>query len=386
MSFRRCVTVAEMSTAASTDNAKVANNRRRKFAPIGIIFGVLGLALFVYFVKKAGVAEITAGIRRLGAAFFLILAISAIRYIVRSLAWTKCIEAPYRLPFREAVQARLMGDALGNIVPLASVAVSEPSKAVFVRHRLPLMVGLSGLAVENIFYSVSVALFIFCGTATLLLTFSMPKPLRYASIGALVVTLVIAPLVFLIVRQQWKFFSGGLGFVAKRGIAATWVNKMIPRAQTFEERIYGFYERNRSSFLTIFALELCFHLAGVLEIYTTLYFISPIKPTLLTAFILESVNRIINVTFKFVPLRTGVDEAGTGMLSKVLGLCQENAAQVGKFICPIGVTLAIVRKGRDIFWSSVGVILILKRGFSLRGVQEGNANEPQEALAADSHG
>ncbi|HEX7294286.1 MAG TPA: lysylphosphatidylglycerol synthase transmembrane domain-containing protein [Pyrinomonadaceae bacterium] len=359
-----------MSTAASTDKAKVANNRRRNFAPLGIIFGLLGLALFVYFVKKAGVAEITTGIRRLGPAFLLVLAISATRYIVRSLAWTKCIEAPHKLPFREAVQARLMGDALGNIIPLASVAVSEPSKAVFVRHRLPLMIGLSGLAVENIFYSLSVALFIFSGTATLLLTFSMPKALRYASIGALVVTLIMAPLVFFIVRRQWKFFSGSLGFLSNRGIARNWMDKMVPRAQTLEERIYGFYQRNRSSFLTIFALELCFHLAGVLEIYTTLYFISPIKPTLLTAFILESVNRIINVTFKFVPLRTGVDEAGTGMLSKVLGLTTA-----------IGVTLAIVRKGRDLFWSSVGVILILKRGFSLRGVQDGNLDQTDGALA-----
>jgi len=349
-----------MSTNATTDNPQVANNRRRKFAPLGIIFGVLGLALFIYFVQKAGVAEITAGIGRLGPAFLLVVAISAIRYIVRSLAWTKCIEAPHKLPFRDAVQARLMGDALGNIIPLASVAVSEPSKAVFVRHRLPLIIGLSSLAIENIFYSLSVALFIFSGTATLLLTFSMPKALRYASIGALVVTLIMAPLVFFLVRRQWKFFSGSLGFLSRRGIARNWMDKMVPRAETLEERIYGFYERNRTSFLTIFALEFAFHLAGVLEIYTTLYFISPIKPTLLTAFILESVNRIINVTFKFVPLRTGVDEAGTGMLSKVLGLTTA-----------IGVTLAIVRKGRDLFWSSLGVILILKRGFSLRGVQDG---------------
>jgi len=355
-----------MSTTASTDNAKAANNRRRKFAPLGIIFGVLGLALFIYFVKKAGVAEITAGIGRLGPAFLLVLAISAIRYIVRSLAWTKCIEAPHRLPFRDAVKARLMGDALGNIIPLASVAVSEPSKAVFVRHRLPLMIGLSGLAIENIFYSLSVALFIFAGTATLLLTFSMPKALRYASIGALVVTLILAPLVFFIVRQQWKFFSGTLGFLSRRGIARNWMNKMVPRAETLEERIYGFYERNRTSFLTIFALEFAFHLAGVLEIYATLYYISPIKPTLLTAFILESVNRIINVTFKFVPLRTGVDEAGTGMLSKVLGLTTA-----------IGVTLAIVRKGRDLVWSAIGVVLILKRGFSLSAVQEAKIDEPQ---------
>ena len=82
-----------------------------------------------------------------------------------------------------------------------------------------------------------------------------------------------------------------------------------------------------------------------------------IAPTLLTAFILESVNRIINVAFKFVPLRTGVDEAGTGMLSKVLG-----------FTTAIGVTLAIVRKGRDIFWTGIGVLLLVRRGLSVRGV------------------
>jgi hypothetical protein len=58
-------------------------------------------------------------------------------------------------------------------------------------------------------------------------------------------------------------------------------------------------------------------------------------------------------------MRVGVDEAGSGMLSKVLGLTQ-----------PVGVTLAVIRKGRDIVWTSIGVILILKRGFSLRGVEE----------------
>ena len=68
-----------------------------------------------------------------------------------------------------------MGDALGNIIPFVSVAVSEPSKAVFVKDRVPLMVGLSALAIENIFYALSVAIFICAGTTTLLLSFSLPK-------------------------------------------------------------------------------------------------------------------------------------------------------------------------------------------------------------------
>ena len=92
---------------------------RRRFAPLGILFGLLGLLLFGYFVRKAGVGEITAGIRRLGIGFLFILAISSVRHIVRSLAWMKCVEAPFVLRFRDALAARLMGDALGNIIPLA---------------------------------------------------------------------------------------------------------------------------------------------------------------------------------------------------------------------------------------------------------------------------
>ncbi|MCA1578055.1 MAG: flippase-like domain-containing protein [Acidobacteria bacterium] len=333
--------------------------RRSRFAPLGIIFGVLGLLLFAYFVRRAGVGQILDGIQRLGAGFLLLLAISSTRYIVRALAWTRCVERPHRLPFRDAVAARLMGDALGNIIPFASVAVSEPSKAVFVKHRVPLLVGLSALAIENIFYALSVSLFIFAGTATLLLNFSLPKPLRYASIGALAATLIIIPVGYLLIRRQKKFLSGALQFFGNRGVAPNLVAKLTPRAQTLEERVYGFYQRNRQSFLSIFALDMCFHLAGIAEIYTALLFISPIAPTLQQAFILESVNRIINVAFKFIPLRAGVDEGGTGQVSRVLG-----------FARGIGETLAIIRKGRDIFWSAIGLLLIWRKGFSLKSLSD----------------
>ena len=333
--------------------------RRSRFASLGIIFGLLGLLLFAYFVRRAGVGEIAASIQRLGFGFILILAISSVRYVARALAWVRCVDPPYRLPFRDAVAARLMGDALGNIIPFASIAVSEPSKAVFVKNRLPVLVALAALAVENIFYALSVALFIFAGTATLLLSFTLPKALRYASIGALVTTLVIIPAGYFLLCSESRLLSGTLKFFGRRGVAPKMVAKITPRVETLEERIFGFYQRNRRSFLSIFALDMCFHLAGIAEIYATLSFISPIAPTLRQAFILESVNRIINVAFKFIPLRAGVDEGGTGQVSKVLGFGRE-----------IGVTLAIIRKARDLFWSAIGMLLIWKRGLSLRNLSD----------------
>lgn len=332
--------------------------RNKKLARFGIVFAVLGLLLFAYFVRKAGVSDILAGIGRLGWGFLLIIAISGVRQTARSLAWLRCFEPPYNLRFRDAFAARVVGDALGNIVPLASVAVAEPSKAAFVTDRVPLMASLSALALENIFYSLSVVLLIFSGTAALLFSFPLPKPLRYASIIALVVTLVIAPVGYFVLRRQWKFLSRPMSLLGGWGIARAWMTeKGIPRAQTLEDRIYGFYARNSNRLISIFLLEVYFHLAGIAEIYTTLYFISSVKPTLLTAFILESVNRVINVVFKFIPLRTGIDEAGTGMLSKVLG-----------FTTAIGVTLAIVRKARDIFWTTIGVALMVRRGLTLKNI------------------
>lgn len=370
MSYLRFLMPKSETSRVSSMDSKLPERQSKRFTPIGIIFALGGILLFAYFVKKAGVADIFSGIKRLGAGFLIVLAISLIRHTVRSLAWTKCFEEPYRLRFRDALRARLMGDALGNMLPLVSMFVSEPSKPALIRDRVPLMAGLSAIAIENIFYSLSVSVFIFSGMTALLLTFDLPRALRFSSIGGLVFIFLLISGAAMVIRKQVKFLSGALEYLYRRGVARRWLETGRARVSTFEDRIYGFYDRHRSRFLLILLLEACFHLAGVLEIYVVLSFVSiGLAPTLFTAFILESVNRVINVVFKFVPMRTGVDEAGTGMLSKILG-----------FTTVTGVTLAIIRKGRDLVWTAIGVALLVRRGFSLRGV----ARETEAAIASEA--
>src|SRR5262252_2512280 len=155
---------------------------KRSLAPLGIVLTVSGLALFAYFVKRAGVTEIVEGIKRLGSAFLLILLISGFRHVVRSLAWALCLEPPHRLRFADALRARLMGDAIGNVLPLGSFVVAEPAKPALIRDRLPLIEGFSSLLIENVFYSLSVVTFVSAGTLALLLSFSLTKGLRLASV------------------------------------------------------------------------------------------------------------------------------------------------------------------------------------------------------------
>lgn len=339
---------------------------KKGLTPFGIIAFLIGVALFAYFVRQAGVGQILEGIRRLGAGFVLVIAVSSIRQIVRSLAWTLCMEAPYRLRFRDAIRARIMGDALGNIIPFAGFLVSEPAKPALIRDRVPLTAGISALAIENIFYGLSVALFIFSGMMALLMSFTLTKGLRIISIVTLVIIVCVIALGVALIFKRLKFISGTARLLHRRGVNEKWIGK----AESVEERIYGFYRRHQSRFLPILMLEACFHLAGAAEIYVTLSFISPDQPpTFLTAFILESVNRVITVAFKFIPLRMGVDEAGTGRVSKVL-----------QFTIATGVTLAIIRKARDVFWAGIGMILLLQRGLSLRAI----ARDAEQALAKEA--
>src|SRR5205085_6308342 len=122
----------------------------RRITPAGIIFAALGTLLFVYYVWRAGPRDIWQNMRHLGAGFLLVLLISAVRPIVRALAWTSCFEAPHRLRWRDALRAYLAGDALGNVMPLG-IVVSEPTKAALVRDRVPLSASVAAIAVEILF-------------------------------------------------------------------------------------------------------------------------------------------------------------------------------------------------------------------------------------------
>jgi hypothetical protein len=69
---------------------------------------------------------------------------------------------------------------------------------------------------------------------------------------------------------------------------------------------------------------------------------------LVTAFVLEFINRAITIAFQFVPMWLGVDEAGTGAVASALQL--GGAAGVG---------LALVRKARMMVWTGLGLGLFL---------------------------
>jgi len=113
----------------------------------------------------------------------------------------------------------------------------------------------------------------------------------------------------------------------------------------------------------------------VVEAWFILSRISGTWASVSNAFILESIYRIIMVFFKLIPFGVGVDEAGTQYVSELLGLG-----------IVVGITLAIIRKGRTFFWTAVGLLLILTREFSLAEIfshHESEQNENKNIVSGD---
>jgi hypothetical protein len=91
-----------------------------------------------------------------------------------------------------------------------------------------------------------------------------------------------------------------------------------------------------------------FHTLAVLEVFLTLrWLVGDGSVTVSQAVVFEALNRVVTVAFKFVPFRIGVDEALSGALAGLLS------------VQPVtGVTLAVVRKIRNLFWTGIGLSLI----------------------------
>lgn len=331
---------------------------------VGAAAGVAGLLLFAYTLRQTGLETVATGFGRVGSAFAVIVVLSGLRFAARAWAWVLCTESPHALRLRDTFPALVSGDALGNLTPLG-LFVSEPAKAAYVRDRVSLMNALSGIAVENLFYILTVAAMIAGGTLALLGEFEVPPALRVMSLVALAGMVFFLLVTMALASGRVRPLTWALTLLAHWSLVPGALVRRAGKLQALEDRVYTFARRHPSRLLPILLLEAGYHAAGVTETYLTIAMLLPpsTPPTVLGAFLLESINRFINVAFKFVPMRLGVDEAGTGILTQVL-----------YGTSALGVTVALVRKARMLVWTGVGVAFLATRGIGrtpASGTEEG---------------
>ena len=338
-----------MNSADETIQPTTRNFNRLKLA--AVILTLFGIGLFGYLVYAIGFREIFDGIGKFGfLGFAVILAIYFGRIFTRAAAWQLSVHEPYSLSLGDTIPAVIIGEAMSSTIPLG-ILISGTSKAVAVRKRIPLVAGLSSVATENLFYSLVTSIFLIAGGLILLRSFAVDEGL-IATIYVLIASVgILLFLGILMVIRQWHFASEICEWIYRKGFLKKLLENGRLDVRLFENLIYGFYRRYPGRFLPICLLESTYHILGIAEVFYILSRLSERPETVMTAFLLESVSRLISILFKLIPFVIGVDEAGAQFVGKTVALA-----------AGIGVTLAIIRKGRILFWTAIGWILIARRG------------------------
>ena len=239
----------------------------------------VGLFIFIYFVRRAGLSELTSGVRNIGWGFLAIVLLGGLRFAARALAWQRCIEGQPRPGFPALLRGTLAGDAAGHLTPLG-LFVSEPAKALYVAHEVPLVRAASALAVENFFYTLSAFLVISVGLLLLPLAFRTPAGWSTISAGIITILLGLVGLVHLVLSHRVMTVSRCAAWLDRIRGRQTGRGTIADRVTVLETKTFDLYNRSRRHLAVLAFFELGFHIAGVVEVYVTLALLTGERPTL----------------------------------------------------------------------------------------------------------
>ena len=342
--------------------AEVSNseNKSKLASPLmmwlQIITLILGLALFGFLIYKVRFENILDAFTKIGWGFLAIVAFNGTRHLIRALCIYLAVPAQHRsFKYRYAASARFAGEAV-SLLTFTGPLLGEATKAALLKKRIPLTHGVTAVVVDNILYDISVALLILGGVITMFFVYGggETKGLRYALYGVAAFASIIVIAIIVAAKSQIKPLSWTLKKLNEKNWLPGFLETKQKSVYELEDNIHKLYSHRKGTFYAMFGLIVLSHVLSVAEVYSALYMLEVVpSPTFSMAYIIESLTKVINFAFSFVPGTVGVYEGGNGIILKSLG-----------YTTAVGVTLALVRRGAILFWTGIGLIILLWRGAS----------------------
>src|SRR5262245_39345995 len=227
----------------------------RRHNLVTLASALAGAALFAYAVRRAGVADIIDGIRRVGGGLVLILGLAGLRFLIRAECWRLCLPPTVVFPLPRALAAFLAGDAVGNVTPLGLLA-SEPTKVLLTRHHLAPREAIASLAVENFIYAASVLAMVGVGLVVLMTNVPLPRRWIAGSLAALVAMLAGTAIAIRAMRGTWD---------PARGSRPRWRERLA----VVRDEALQFSGGHPRRLWRVFALDLIFNAIAVLGVLVT---------------------------------------------------------------------------------------------------------------------
>ncbi|MGH9967604.1 MAG: ABC transporter permease [Pyrinomonadaceae bacterium] len=339
----------ELEELVEDSEPTAKGNSRRSLILLQAFAFLLGVGLLIYVINRVGVQPIFDALLRIGFGFFYLLAISGLRHVFRTIAMRAAVPTEHRrISFMQAFAARLGGEAI-SFLTFTGPLLGEATKVALLRKRVPLTYGVPALVVDNLIYNLSVVFFILSGACVMLFTYQVPPLVYYVLIGIALIAALGILAAGLAAKRRIMLLTWVLDQLAQLRLSPKVLLKRRHHISHLESKVYDFYKHHPAAFFAMIACNLLAHASSVVEVYVTLRMLG-LAPQVAQAYIIESLTKVINFVFAFVPGTIGVYEGGTEVILQALG-----------FAAATGVTLALVRKAGIVFWTTIGLFVLTWR-------------------------
>ena len=341
---------ADTEELSEEPEASASNTSRRSFLWLQTLAFILGLALLIFVINRVGVQPLFDALLRIGFGFFIVLGLNGLRHFLRTIAMRAAVPAEHRrISMRHAFAARLGGEAI-SFLTFTGPLLGEATKVALLRKRVPLTYGVPALVVDNLIYNLSVVFFVLTGAIVMLIQYPLPPQVNVILFGIAAIAALGIVVAAVAAKRRVMLMTWLIDRLAQLRLSPKVILRRRDHIYHIESKVYDFYKHHPTAFFVMVLCNLLAHATSVIEVYLALHMLG-FQPQWAQAYIIESLTKVINFAFAFVPGTIGVYEGGTEViLQKGLGF--EPAA---------GLALALVRKAAIVVWTSAGLLVLTWR-------------------------
>jgi hypothetical protein len=315
------------------------------------VAALLGLGLLGYLVFRTGPGVVWKQLEAVGWGLALIIILGGFSQFIKTCAWRQAFTCDISgLSWSRSFVAQLVSDALGQF-GVAGKVLGEGMRISLLGSTVPVSSGLSAGAIDGGLHTFSAVVVTVLGiVATLMLA---PVSVRWRVYAVLLIAGLTSVVILAAVAlaHRWPLMGNAIRAIGRFPRLHTWVSSKEPIIDSAEHNLLFFHSEAPAAFWATLIFNLLWHMLAVLEVYIILRFMGA-GFTIGGAFIVEGLTKVINLVGALNPGNFGTYEGGSMLIAKMFGVTSTT-----------GLTLALCRRTRTVFWAGVGALcmVVMKR-------------------------
>ena len=308
---------------------------------------LLGLGLLSYLVFRTGPGVVWKQLQTVGWGLALIIILGGFSQLIKTCAWRQAFTCDIsQLSWSRSFVAQLISDGIGQF-GVAGKVVGEGTRISLLGRTVPLSNALSAGAIDGGLHSFSAVVVTVLGISAILMI--GPVSVRWRVYAVLLIAVLVSAVILAAValRNRWQLVGHATRAIGRLPRLHTWVSDKQPIIDSAEHNLLNFRREAPAAFWATLIFNLLWHMLAVLEVYIILRFMGA-GFTVGGAFIVEGLTKVINLVGAFNPGNFGTYEGGSMLIAKMFGVTSTT-----------GLTLALCRRARTVFWAGVGAMCMI---------------------------